>query len=838
MTDVAQIPEAARLSILHACRILDTPSEQLYDELTMLAATATGAPVALLSFFDAEREWVKARYRWNISHIPRRSSFAAVMIGGGIETTVSDLATDTRFASNALVISEPKIRFFAGVPILSSEGAVIGALSVYDRTARSITDAQLQLLRTYASQVSAHVNSRRRLHEATDRAAHYDSVKQALTESDERFRELFDNVDDFIMTFRNDGRILHVNSAAAIALGGDSGELPNAIFDLVHPEARVAFREALERVVRSRSAERVETTLMRGSGGRVIVDGTLIPKVVDDYVMLVRVIFRDITERKRIEVELSHARDAALESARLKTQFLSNISHEIRTPIHALTGMLGLLLESPLAPEQRDFATTARASADALLAIINNILHVSRLEAGKLSISIADFDVVTTVERVVEVMKIAAQEKGIEFKAEYDPALPAVVRGDPGRYRQVLVNLLTNAVKFTERGRVTVRVGVERETDTHTLVRLAVVDTGIGVPEQGRERIFTSFYQVDGSTTRLHGGMGLGLSIAKQLVDLMGGVIGCDSLEGEGSTFWFTIPFEKRVTERLAVEGTRHAFPGARVLVVDQSETNRKLVQHYVTSWGMRSRTADSEVEALERLRAEAAAGDPYQVVIFDFQLRPNGGLHLARMIKADPSIAETGLVMQTYLGDQLNDEAIRTAGVAAYLAKPVDKSELFDCLAAALARESLRREIAEPAAQPHAAAVAPIPLPAREELKILLAEDKPLNQKLTLSQLRSLGYSADAVSNGNEVIDALAKKEYDIILMDCQMPQLDGYETTMEIRRREGQHRRTKIIAMTANAMDGDREKCLAAGMDDYLSKPTKRDDLDAALARAYHGM
>lgn len=841
MTDAVQMPEHERLSILHACHVLDTPSEPLYDELAMLAASATGTPVALLSFFDAGREWVKARYRWNIAHIPRSSSFAAAMNVSGTELVVADALGDGRFSNNPLVTAEPKIRFFVGVPLVSAEGAVIGALAVYDRTTRVLTEAQLQLLRICAAQASAHVNARRRLHEATERANQYESVRAALSESDERFRELFDNVDDFIMTFRNDGRILHVNSAAALALGGESGELPLTVTDVVHADARLAFKEALDRVVKSATAERIETTLMLSTGDRVTVDGTLIPKVIDDQVYLVRVIFRDISDRKRFESELSHARDAALESARLKTQFLSNISHEIRTPIHALTGMLGLLLESPLTPEQRDFAVSARASADALLAIINNILHVSRLEAGKLSVSVADFDLVTTVERVIEVMKIAAQEKGLALTAEFDGRLPAVVRGDPGRYRQVLVNLLTNAVKFTQKGTIAVRVGIERETDTHTLVRLSVADTGIGVAPHARERIFDSFYQADGSTTRLYGGMGLGLSIAKQLVDLMGGVIGCDSAEGEGSAFWFTIPFEKRVTERLAVEGTRHAFPGARVLVVDQSETNRKLVQHFVQSWGMRSRTADTEAEALERLRAEAALGDPYQAVIFDYQLRPDGGLHLAKMIKADPAIAETGLVMQTYLGDQLNDGDIRNAGVTAYLAKPVEKSELFDCLTAALARESLRREVTEPAAHvapPAAAPVVPIPLAEREQLKILLAEDKPLNQKLTLSQLRSLGYTADAVSNGDEVIEAVAKKQYDIILMDCQMPIVDGYEATMEIRRREGNERRTKIIAMTANALDGDREKCLAAGMDDYLSKPTRREDLDAALARAYRDL
>jgi CheY-like chemotaxis protein len=400
------------------------------------------------------------------------------------------------------------------------------------------------------------------------------------------------------------------------------------------------------------------------------------------------------------------------------------------------------------------------------------------------------------------------------------------------------MNLLSNAIKFTKEGKITVRIGVERETETHTLIRFAVTDTGEGVPEAARARLFQSFSQADASTTREHGGIGVGLAISRQLVELMGGVISFDSKQGEGSTFWFTVPFEKRVSERLAVAGAKQAFPGARVLILDESETNRKLLQHYLTSWGMRSRFADTAEQTMDRLRAEAELGDPYQVLLFDRHARGIDAIKFAQAIRAEAGLSATGVVMLTHLGEQIDDGQARRAGIAAYLAKPVDRSELFDCLTVAMAAELRHRsELAEQYVSSPLAAVTvgEVPKETRERTRILLAEDKPLNQKLTLSQLRSLGYSADAVSNGTEVIDALRQKEYDVILMDCQMPLMDGYETTIEIRRQQqGNGKRTRIIAMTANAMEGDREKCLAAGMDDYLPKPTKREELEKALARA----
>lgn len=830
--------ENERLAALHGYGIVDSAQEPAFDELAALAAHICGAPVAILGFVEADREWVKARYRWNISHLPLEASFAAHVVRSGHLLVVEDTDEHDELRHHPLVSTEPKIRFIASVPVVSPDGHVLGAITTLDRVPRSVSALQQEMLRGVARQVTALLNDRRRIARLEEEAAHAVDLQQALSESEERFRELFGHADDLIMSIRADGRILHVNGASSHMLAYEPDELTGrSVFDFVHPDGREQFKRDLDRLLTSGEHDMVETTFFAHDGRRVIVEGNVNPKIVDGFPVLVRTIFRDITERKQAEVELGQARDAALESARLKSQFLSNVSHEIRTPIHSVAGMLGLLLETNLTSEQRDLVMTARSSADSLLTILNNILHVARLESGKLSVAVADFDVVTTVERVVDVMQIAAKEKGLELAVDFDAQLPAIVRGDASRYRQIVANLVNNAVKFTDKGKITVRLSVERETDTHTLVRFAVSDTGCGVNAETRARIFQPFTQGDASSTREHDGMGLGLTIAKQLVDLIGGIISFDSKEGEGSTFWFTVPFEKRLTERLAVAGAKQAFPGARVLILDESETNRKLLQHYVASWGMRSRFAENADEALERIRTEAELGDPYRAFVFDAHARGIDPYRMARSIKADQTMSSVGLVMLTHLGEQVDDQQARKSGISSYLAKPVDRSELFDCLTVALARDTQTRVdlseqyVSSPLAN---VVVGEVPKDVRERARILLAEDKPLNQKLTLSQLRSLGYTAEAVSNGSEVIDALTRKEFDIILMDCQMPLMDGYETTMEIRRREDGARHTRIIAMTANALEGDREKCLAAGMDDYLPKPTRREELERALARA----
>ncbi|MEO5957581.1 MAG: response regulator [Opitutaceae bacterium] len=533
--------------------------------------------------------------------------------------------------------------------------------------------------------------------------------------------------------------------------------------------------------------------------------------------------------------ELRIAKEAAEAGAKVKSEFLANMSHEIRTPMNGVIGMLNLLTDTPLGAEQRDFAEIARSSAESLLTVLNDILDFSKIEAGKLTFDEVDFDLRDLVENTLELLAERGHAKGLELIGIVADGTPTAVRSDPSRLRQVLVNLVGNAIKFTESGEVVLSVSVappssDPSRNADLLLAFSVRDTGIGIAPEVQARLFQAFIQADGSTSRKYGGTGLGLAISRRIVELMHGEISVSSEPGRGSIFSFTVALKPAA--EAAPTALQGSLVGRRILVVDDNATNRAVLHHQLESWRAHDVAACDGPAALHHLRAAAAAGMPFPLAVLDLQMPGMDGLELARAIKRDPAIASTRLVLLTSLGAHIDAPTREAAGLDECLFKPVRQARLFDALARSLALA------------PHAPlAVAPAgespPIGATPPLRILLAEDNAVNQKVAVGQLRRLGYRADVVGNGRDAVTAHASAPYDVILMDCQMPEMEGYEATGLIRADEAKltARLTQpvyIVALTAHALAGDREKCLAAGMDDYLSKPVNVGELGAALARA----
>jgi PAS domain S-box-containing protein len=957
----ASIPfdEPARLEALLGYQILDTAPEREFDDLTTLAASICHTPIAVISLIDAERMWLKSCVGLDGGEASRNVAFCSHTILHHDLMIVNDTLLDERFSDSPFVVEEPRIRFYAGAPLITPDGYVIGSLCVIDRVPRQLTDEQCEALRTLSRQVITQLELRakvRTLKETiverkeievrlrqseeryrvvisdaqdiiyrTDENGHFtffngaalrvmghteesltgrhflelidpehrDAARRfygvqmmrkipntyyefsavggsddplwlgqnvqlllegdrvigfqavarditerkrmeaALRESEARYRDLFDNASDLIHSVSTSGKLLYVNNAWRRTLGYSDEEIAQlSLHMIVHPDSREYYASLRTRIMAGKDIENIVLKLVTRDGRPIIVEGGVSCSFKDGKLTSMRSIFRDVTERKRIEMalreseervrsafdmapigmallapdgrwiqvnralcdivgyteeellgttfqaithpedldsdlervqevlrgeiysyqmekrywhkeghivwvllsvsvvrelrdneplyfisqiqdiserkrieaELAHARDAALRSARLKSEFLANMSHEIRTPMNGIIGMTGLLKGTDQTPEQLEYTGIIESSAASLLTIVNDILDFSKIEAGKLSLDTVDLDLRTITESTVALLAERARVKGIGFVSMIYKDVPTDLRSDPVRIRQVLTNLIGNAIKFTDEGEVVLRVRRERESAGHVMVRFEVSDTGIGIAPEAQAQLFQAFTQGDSSTTRKYGGTGLGLAISRKLVEMMGGEIGVESRAGEGSTFWFTVQFERQRRKR----GTPRK---------PRSESDQGPIHE--------------EVTATPAVRATTASG----------------------------------------------------------------------------------------------------PDSCRGGIRILVAEDNIVNQKVALGQLRKLGHSADIVTNGCEVIEAIALKQYDLILMDCQMPIMDGYQTSSQIRSLHDRRHYTVIVALTANAMQGTRERCLEAGMDDYISKPVDIEELRRVL-------
>lgn len=528
--------------------------------------------------------------------------------------------------------------------------------------------------------------------------------------------------------------------------------------------------------------------------------------------------------RAQIKAEraLAEARDAALELARVKSDFLTNMSHEIRTPMNAVIGMTRLLLDTPLTRRQREFAETVRGAGKALLGIIDEILVFSRIEAGHLALEETDFDLRKLAEETLQLFAESAGAKGLELSLDIPGDAPTALRGDPGRLRQILSNLLSNAIKFTEQGEVAASVSLLESAGGRIRMRLEVRDTGIGIPPDVQSRLFSAFSQADSSTTRKYGGSGLGLAISKKLVELMGGRIDLRSGPGEGSVFTVTLELPRAREMARSESYVPPGLQGIRVLAIDDYASSRRILSRHLASWKMRCDEA-GPADAADALLRAASGGDPYRLVVLDMEMPGIDGLTLsADMLTRQPGLK---IVLMAPLGRPFDPTLLREVGADACLSKPVCRAALLDSVSAALLG----------AAPPAAPAAVARPLRDRSHCRVLVVEDDATNRKLAVLQLDALGVMADAVSDGRQALEALTRAPYDFILMDCQMSDMDGYAATKEIRSREGGRSRTTIIALTAGVLQADRDKCLAAGMNDFLPKPVLREDLSAMLDKWY---
>ena len=813
--------ESQRLAALYGLRLLDTPLEERFDRITRLAARLLNVPMSNVSLIDKDRQFNKSYYGSDLNETPRAVSFCAHTILENKPLVVPDARADSRFADNPFVTGKPEIRFYAGHPISAPDGSIVGTLCVADYKPRVPSAEDLQALNDLAQ-----LAQRELLPQDTQDA--FKIQKQAeemLRLSEARFREVVDIPGKFVWETELNGTMRYVSERVGEVLGRDHDELKgHNFFENVVPEdIEAASDKFLEASKKGQRFSDLEFRVQTKDDGIVWLSARGAPMFdLDGKLIGYRGFCEDVTDRRKIQQELITAKEAAESANRSKSEFLANMSHEIRTPMNAVVGMTGLLLGTDLNVEQRSYAQTIRQSADTLLTIISDILDFSKIESGKLELENHPFGLAVLAEESVDCVALQASEKGIELHWHIAPELPAGLEGDITRLRQILANLLSNAVRFTSVGDISVHIARAENDEGERFVLFSVWDTGIGIPADKIDRLFQSFSQVDASTTRKFGGTGLGLAISRKLAELMGGRIWVESEYGKGSGFHVAVPLKEATPPKPLIPNA--ILKGKSFLVVAAHQGVRLMLQSLAQGWGMQVTLAGSAAEAMKKMRV----GQIFDAAMIEENLPDKSGkdlvqeLHKVRGAANIPCVLLSSLRQQAAYGQHL------PPGFIACLSKPAHFAQMHNVLATALKGEKITSNLLNTTGRIDGG------FGQRRPLRILLAEDNVINQKVATRILSQMGYRPDVVQNGVEVLQALERQKYDVILMDVQMPEMDGLEATRLIRQQWTGPRRPWIIAMTANAMDIDQKNCFEAGMDGYLSKPVRIEALEAELVRS----
>jgi two-component system sensor histidine kinase/response regulator len=656
-------------------------------------------------------------------------------------------------------------------------------------------------------------------HKVAERTGELETLGSILTSSREA-----------IVGWTTEGTLFAWNAAAEELFGYRAGNVVGRSVDFLPPSVAQAIRDLLQSAVRGEPLETYEWDWLRPDGSTVPVSLTVSPVFGGGAVSGISISSHDITEQRRAAEVLEQAREEALQSARVKSEFLATMSHEIRTPMNGVIGLVSLLADTELDAQQREYAEGVQHAGQALIDVINDILDFSKLEAGKLVLDAADFDLRVLAEEVGDLLAPAAYAKGLELLVDVDPAAVRLVRGDHVRIRQVLLNLASNAVKFTAEGEVSIRVTTSSVEDGLVGLHVEVVDTGIGIAEADQPRVFESFSQADASTTRRYGGTGLGLTISRRIVKAMNGEIGVRSVPGVGSTFWFDLrlPVAEPSPETQPDLPEPGLLPARlRALVVDDNATNRTILSAQLSAWGVTVDSVDSAAHALVALATARTSRRRYDFAILDMLMPDIDGLELARLVCADPDLAGLPMIMLSS-APRVAQPLLDEAGVSRWLTKPIRAAALYDSVVRLVADTGrCPLELAAERGQTEAARPAPV------RGRVLVVEDNELNQLVARGMVERLGFATDVAGNGVEALEALERQAYDLVLMDCHMPVMDGFAATERIRESERARARTPVVALTASALASDRERCLAAGMDDHIAKPIDPDALAAVLER-----